>query len=50
VLLADGETKRGEDEILEFLERFPEPSNARRRRSKAREEVPTFEEVEASAA
>ena len=50
VLVVDGEAKRGEEEILAFLEHFSEPSDARRHRAKAREEVPTFEEVEARAA
>jgi glutathione S-transferase len=51
VLVADGEVpKRGEDEILEFLARFPARADARAHRAKAREEVPTFEEVEARAA
>jgi glutathione S-transferase len=35
----------GEDDILEYLARFDERPDAEQHREKAREEVPTFEEV-----
>ena len=51
VLLVDGkEPRRGEEEILAFLERFRERPDAGAHRSKAREEVPSFDEVGAQAA
>ncbi|MBA2359202.1 MAG: glutathione S-transferase N-terminal domain-containing protein [Actinobacteria bacterium] len=46
VLLPDsGEPVAGEEEILAYLERFEERPDAGRHRAKAREEVPTFEEL-----
>ena len=36
----------GEDDILEYLQRYEERPDARRHRAKARVEVPTFDEVE----
>jgi glutathione S-transferase len=46
VLVADdGETLRGEEEILPYLERFPERPDARRHRAKARAEVREFAEI-----
>ena len=42
----DGDPICGEDDILEYLQRFEERSDARRHRAKARVEVPTFDEVE----
>jgi glutathione S-transferase len=41
----DGEPRRGEDDILHYLERYDERPDARAHRAKAREEVPTFDEV-----
>ena len=47
VLVPDGgERICGEDDILEYLQRFDERPDARRHRAKARVEVPTFDEVE----
>ena len=46
VLVSDGgEPVRGEDDILAYLDRFHERDDADAHREKAREEVPTFEEV-----
>jgi hypothetical protein len=46
VLVPDGgEPVCGEDDILEYLDRFDERDDADAHREKAREEVPTFEEV-----
>jgi glutathione S-transferase len=46
VLVTDaGDVLEGEDEILEYLDEFEERPDARAHRAKAREEVPTFEEV-----
>jgi glutaredoxin 3 len=46
VLVPDeGEPLCGEDDILEYLDRFDERDDADAHREKAREEVPTFEEV-----
>ena len=42
----DGGPICGEDDILEYLQRFDERPDARRHRAKARVEVPTFDEVE----
>ena len=43
----DGQTLGGEDEILDYLdEEFDEREDADDHRAKAREEVPTFAEVE----
>jgi glutathione S-transferase len=42
VLVADGETVCGEDDILEYLERFDERADADAHRGKSREEVPEF--------
>jgi glutaredoxin len=51
VLVVEGEEpKRGEEEILAYLTRFPERADAGRHRAKAHEEVPTFEENQARAA
>jgi glutaredoxin len=51
VLLVEHEApKRGEEEILAFLDRFEPRDDAPAHRAKARDEVPTFEEVEAQAA
>ena len=41
----DGETFCGDEDILSFLERFPERADAAKHRAKAREEVPEFEEL-----
>jgi glutathione S-transferase len=41
----DGATFCGEDDILEHLDDFEERPDAEEHREKAREEVPTFEEV-----
>jgi glutathione S-transferase len=41
----DGETLKGEDEILPYLERFEERPDAGRHRAKARAEVREFAEV-----
>jgi len=41
----DGDAVCGEDDILEYLERFDERPDAEDHREKAREEVPTFAEV-----
>ena len=40
-----GDPLCGEDDILEYLERFDERDDADTHREKAREEVPTFAEV-----
>ncbi len=40
-----GEPLCGEDDILEYLDCFDEREDADAHREKAREEVPTFEEV-----
>jgi glutathione S-transferase len=45
LVTGEGETLRGEDEILGFLNRFTERDDAAEHRAKAREEVPTFEEA-----
>jgi glutaredoxin 3 len=46
VLMADdGEALCGEDDILEYLDRFDERDDAEAHREKACEEVPTFAEV-----
>jgi glutathione S-transferase len=46
VLVPDGgEPVCGEDDILEYLDRFDERDDAKAHREKAREEVPTFAEV-----
>ena len=46
VLVPDeGEPLCGEDDILEYLDRFDERDDAVEHREKAREEVPTFAEV-----
>ena len=46
VLVPDGgDPVSGEADILEYLGRFDERTDARAHRAKAREEVPTFEEV-----
>jgi glutathione S-transferase len=46
VLVPDnGEPLCGEDDILEYLDRFDERDDADEHREKAREEVPTFAEV-----
>jgi glutathione S-transferase len=46
VLVPDnGEPLCGEDDILEYLDRFDESDDAEAHREKARLEVPTFEEV-----
>jgi glutaredoxin len=45
VLVMDGEVFRGGDEILEHLSNFHDCSDAAQHRDKAREEVPTFDEV-----
>jgi glutathione S-transferase len=41
----DGEPRRGEDDILAYLRRYEERPDAGAHRAKAREEVPTFDEV-----
>ena len=41
----DGETLRGDDEILDHLDGFEERDDADEHRAKARAEVPTFVEV-----
>ena len=43
-----GEPVCGEDDILEYLGRHDERPDAERHREKAREEVPTFAEMEAA--
>jgi glutathione S-transferase len=43
----DGETLKGEDEILPWLGRFDERPDAERHREKAREEVKEFAELAA---
>jgi glutathione S-transferase len=46
VLVPDGgDPACGEDDILEYLDRFEERDDAQAHREKAREEVPTFAEV-----
>jgi glutaredoxin 3 len=45
----DGQTIRGDDDILQYLERFEEREDAQAHREKAREEVPEFGEVKAAA-
>ena len=46
VLVTDeDEVLEGEDEILDYLDAFDERPDAAAHRAKAREEVPTFEEV-----
>ena len=46
VLVPDGgDPVCGEDDILDYVERFEERDDADAHREKAREEVPTFEEV-----
>ena len=42
VLVAGGETVCGEDDILEYLERFDERADADAHREKSRDEVPEF--------
>jgi glutathione S-transferase len=42
----DGERLRGEDEILDHLDAYEERADAEQHRAKAREEVPTFAEVD----
>jgi glutathione S-transferase len=41
----DGDPVCGEDDILEYLDRFDDRPDAASHREKAREEVPTFAEV-----
>ena len=41
----DGEPLCGEDDILEYLQRFDDAPDADMHREKAREEVPTFAEI-----
>ena len=41
----DGEPLSGEDDILDYLDRFEEREDANEHRAKAREEVPTFAEL-----
>ena len=41
----EGDPVCGEDDILAYLERFAPRDDAAEHRAKAREEVPTFEEV-----
>ena len=49
VLLTDeGDVVCGEDDILEYLSRFDLRQDADAHREKAREEVPTFAEVQAA--
>ena len=47
-LLHTCEPRRGEDEILAFLARYPEHPDAAAHRAKALEEVPSFEEIGAA--
>ena len=42
---ADGAPRCGEDEILDYLDEFDERRDSDMHRAKAREEVPTFEEL-----
>ena len=42
----DGETLKGEEEILPYLDRFHERADAGRHRAKAREEVREFVELQ----
>ena len=44
----DGEALCGEEDIFQYLSRFDSRPDADAHREKAREEVPTFAEVEAS--
>jgi glutathione S-transferase len=41
----DGDVLEGDDEILDYLDRYDERPDAAAHRAKARKEVPTFEEV-----
>ena len=45
----DGTTVCGDDDILEYLERFEPRDDAEEHRAKAREEVPEFPEAKAAA-
>jgi glutathione S-transferase len=45
LVTGEGERLHGEEEILDYLDEFPERADADEHREKAREEVPTFEEV-----
>jgi glutathione S-transferase len=45
VLVSDGKTICGEDDILEHLAGFHDRDDAAEHRQKAHEEVPTFDEV-----
>ena len=42
---ADGETRCGEHEILDYLDGIEELADAEEHRAKAREQVPTFKEA-----
>jgi glutathione S-transferase len=48
LLTDDGEPVCGEGDILEYLSRFDSRQDAELHRAKAREEVPTFVEVQAT--
>jgi glutathione S-transferase len=45
LVLDDGEPICGDDQILEYLDRFPERADAEEHRAKAREEVKEFAEL-----
>jgi len=48
LVLDDGMPICGDDQILEYLDRFPERDDANRHRAKAREEVKDFVELRAA--
>jgi glutathione S-transferase len=48
LLTDDGDAVCGEDDILEYLSRFDSRRDADAHREKAREEVPTFAEMQAA--
>ena len=45
LITGDGDRLCGEDEIFDYLDEFDDRPDADEHRAKAREEVPTFEEV-----
>jgi hypothetical protein len=47
-VLEDGTPVCGDDQILEYLDRFPERQDADEHRAKAREEVKDFAELRAA--
>jgi glutathione S-transferase len=48
LVLEDGSSVCGDDQILEYLDRFPERDDADAHRAKAREEVKDFVELRAA--